>query len=102
MNDEPNDTTEPLVGYALEFLTRHIQLVKEALFFDEGKIEGPMFRIIAKRLVDLFGDVEAIEKFWDTTEEIHESWWNPDNVKSIGDFIKDDRTIAQLEPRERR
>ncbi|KAF7889590.1 uncharacterized protein EAF02_002005 [Botrytis sinoallii] len=102
LNDEPNEITEPLVEYALEWLPRHIREVKEALLSDEGEIEGPTIRVIAKRLVDLLSDVEAIERFWNTTESIHESWWDSDNVKSIRDFIKDERTVAQLEPRERR
>ncbi|KAF7954533.1 hypothetical protein EAE96_005653 [Botrytis aclada] len=33
---------------------------------------------------------------------MHEFWWDPESVKIIQDFIKDENTIVQLGPRERR
>ncbi|TGO42349.1 hypothetical protein BHYA_0009g00280 [Botrytis hyacinthi] len=102
LNEEPNDKTEPLVDYALKYLPNHIGEVKKALLLDRGKIEGHTIQVVAKRLVDLLSDVEAIEKFWHTTENMHEYWWDPESVKIIRDFIKDENIIVQLEPRERR
>ncbi|KAF7920875.1 uncharacterized protein EAE98_008904 [Botrytis deweyae] len=80
LNEKPNDKTEPLVNYALEYLPSHIRQIKKALLLDKGKIEGHMIQVIAKRLVDLLSDVEAIEKYWNATENMHEFWWDPESA----------------------
>ncbi|THV52033.1 hypothetical protein BGAL_0091g00180 [Botrytis galanthina] len=102
LNEEPSNKTEALVDYALKYLPNHIGEVKKAFLLDRGKIGGHTIQVIAKRLVDLLSDVEAIENFWNTTENMHEFWWDPESVKTIRDFIEDENIIVQLEPRERR
>ncbi|TEY84229.1 hypothetical protein BOTCAL_0018g00060 [Botryotinia calthae] len=102
LNEEPNNETVSLVGYELEFLPHHIGEVKKALLLDKGKVEGLAFQVIAKILVDLLSDAEAIEKFCDISGKMPYSWWRNVSLNNIRDFLRDERTIAQLEPKERR
>ncbi|KAF7952403.1 uncharacterized protein EAE97_001900 [Botrytis byssoidea] len=102
LNEEPNNETIHVVGYALEFLPLHIGEVKKALLRGNGRTDRPKLQAIAKRLVDLLSDAEAIEKFENIAKLMSNTWWSFDNVNIIRDFIKDERTIEQLGPRESR
>jgi hypothetical protein len=100
LNDEPNEKTKPLVEYALMYLPKHLQEVKTAL--DEGKLGVLARKTIAKRLVDLLSDVEGIEKFWNTIRYVYSYWVGDEEVKTIRDWLTDNQTVAELEPKERR
>ncbi|TGO12725.1 hypothetical protein BTUL_0083g00280 [Botrytis tulipae] len=102
LNEEPSNETIHLVVYALKFLPLHTGEVKKALLLGNGKTDRPKLQAIAKRIVDLLSDAEAIEKFENIAKFMSNTWWSLDNVKIIRDFIKDERTIDQLGPRERR
>ncbi|EXJ79463.1 hypothetical protein A1O3_08965 [Capronia epimyces CBS 606.96] len=98
--DDPDERTKPLVYYALLYLPLHLDSVREAL--GEKKLGNLERRTIAKRLVDLLSDVEGMEKFWDTSDDIHESWLSNDAVFTIQSWLDDFKTREVLEPRERR
>jgi hypothetical protein len=100
LNDEPHEKTKPLVEYALMYLPRHLQTVKEAL--DEGKLGVSARKAIAKRLIDLLSDIEGIEKYWNTISSVYSYWAGDEEVEMIRDWLTDSRTIAELEPKERR
>jgi len=100
LNDEPHEKTKPLVEYALTYLPQHLQEVKKAL--DEGNLGVSARKTIAKRLVDLLGDVEGIEKFWNTIRYVYSYWVGDEEVNTIRDWLTDSRTITELEPKERR
>ncbi|OQU96187.1 hypothetical protein CLAIMM_02300 [Cladophialophora immunda] len=100
LNDEPHEKTQCLVSYALRYLTYHLGKVKESL--EQGRLGTSERMILAKRLVDLLSDVEGIEKFWTTRNELSPNWIDPDQVKIVRDLLKDEKTIAVLQPKERR
>ena len=105
LNDEPNVKTNDLVEYALNCLPLHLQKVKEAL--NKGQLGVVARKSIAKRLVDLLSDIDAIEKFWDASKfwgvaPTTSDWIDNEAVDTIRDWLTDEATIALLEPKERR
>ena len=105
LNDEPHEKTNDLVTYALDYVPWHLQQVMEAL--KEGKLGVVVRKPIAKRLVDLLSDVDAIEKFWNASESGGESsatsdWIDEEAVNTIREWLTDEETINLLEPKERR
>lgn len=102
LNDEPHEKTKALVEYALTNLPVHLERVKSSLDKESPQFGAPIRKSIAKRLVDLLSDVEGVEKFWDIVPDMYMYWASPDKLKIIEDWLTDEKTIAQLEPKERR
>ena len=100
LNDEPHEKTKALVKYALMYLHSNLQDVKEAL--DEGKLGTLARKTIAKRLVDLLSDFEGIGKFWNTLRSMQDHWAGDLEVKTIRAWLTDEKTLDELEPKERR
>lgn len=59
---EPNETSAPMVAYALNHLPEHLEKLKE--YVDAGEVKDLEMQNIVDKIVNLLSDTECIEKYW--------------------------------------